>query len=798
MLWRMIVNSHIVPLHSASAPEAGGKARGLSRLLKMGLQVPEGFVVIGASETALPKDLETAYRELGRGAVAVRSSAVEEDGAESSYAGQLDTVLGVDGEEALRHAVSRCAASLEGERVRAYSKAAGETNGHGMAVVVQRMVDAHAAGVVFTADPVTSDRGRIVIDAVSGFGESLVGGQITPDHFVVDRQGGKLLESEPAGDSSVLSERHLEMLTTEALRAEAEWGGVPLDLEWALDRDGTLYWLQARPITTLDDEDGELVSSGRPTDIFTRANIGEMMPGAVNPLTVTTTFWAVDQGIQEMQASFGGLERRRSEFVFSSLYHGHLFFNLTAMAECGRHVAGQSPDTLSLAICGRPVPELEVGERARRSTQAWNALRYMKYVVGGPRQLRQYEPRVAAFRIEHCPTAESTYDAIDAARPFLFETTHMHLRSSAGSGALIGVIQGILTRGARPTPEDESALISILANATGVESAELVSDLSRVVDAIVANPNRASELATMSTDEALKWLQDAEAGHAGALFSRFLEHHGHRAYREADLSQPAWRDEPRPLVISIQTAVGSRSAHKGPPASKTEEPEVAIATRVPKWLIHYTRSTVRHRERSKSMMISVVDEFKRAYRHLARLMVAEGTLDDEGLVYFLTHTELGRLVKNEAPSLRRKANARRRAFGRYRSLEFDDISIGPPQPLALDTDEIPGDDLLQGRPASRGRAEGRARVIRTLDEAANIEAGDILVAPVTDVGWTPYFSLVSGLATDVGSPISHGAVVAREYGLPAVVNLRRATRAIRTGDRVVLDGTRGTLRLVKD
>lgn len=798
VLWRMAVNTHIVPLQSANSPEAGGKAQGLSRLLRMGLHVPPGFVVIGASEMDFPDGLETAYRELGEGAVAVRSSAAEEDGAESSYAGQLDTVLGVDGEDALRRAVSRCVASFDSARVRAYSKSAGGTNGQGMAVVVQRMVDAQVAGVVFTADPVTSDRSHIVIDAISGIGEALVSGQMTPDHFVVDRLEGKLLESEPAGDSSVLSESHLKMLTGEALRAEAEWGGVPLDLEWALDHDGTLYWLQARPITTLEDEEGDLAPTGEATDIFTTANIGEMMPGAVNPLTVTTTFWAVDQGIQEMQASFGGHDRRRPEFVFISLYHGHLFFNLTAMADCGRHVAGQSPDTLSLAICGRTVPELDVGPRARRSKQAWNALRYVRYVAGGPRQLRQYEPRVAAFRIDRGATPKSAYQAIDAARPFLFETTHMHLRSSAGSGALIGVIQGILTRGNQPTPEDESALIAMLANATGVESAELVSDLSRVVDAINTNPKRASEIKTMSTEEALEWLQGAEARHAGALFSRFLERHGHRAYREADLSQLAWRDDPRPLVRSIQTAISNRPVGNGHRASKTEETKVPLDKRVPKWLIRYTRSTVRHRERSKSMMISVVDEFKGAYRRLAQLLVAKGMLDDEALIYFLTHKEIGQIVDDAHQGLRRKAIARRRSFGRYQSLEFDDVSIGPPRPIELSSDEMQSDEALHGRPASHGRAEGFARVVRTLDEAAAIEAGDILVAPVTDVGWTPYFGLIGGLATDVGSPISHGAVVAREYGLPAVVNLRRATRAIKTGDRVLIDGTRGTLRVVKD
>jgi len=301
----------------------------------------------------------------------------------------------------------------------------------------------------------------------------------------------------------------------------------------------------------------------------------------------------------------------------------------------------------------------------------------------------------------------------------------------------------------------------------------------------------------MSVGDAASWLAGQPSGDAGEAYTRFLERHGHRAYREADLRQPSWRDQPAPLIASMQAAVASRRSQPRPAHDRARSGETALHGRVPEWLVRYARSTVRNRERSKSMMIAVVDQLKVAYRRLAAQLVGEGLLDDEDLLYFLTHREIGRLLDGDDPSLRRKALARRRAFPALQALEFEDIHVGPPRPIdRSDGEALEVGQLIQGRPASQGTAEGTARVVRTLDEVAGIEAGDILVAPVTDVGWTPYFGLIGGLATDVGSPISHGAVVAREYGLPAVVNLRRATRVVKTGDRVVLDGTRGTLRIV--
>jgi pyruvate,water dikinase len=207
------------------------------------------------------------------------------------------------------------------------------------------------------------------------------------------------------------------------------------------------------------------------------------------------------------------------------------------------------------------------------------------------------------------------------------------------------------------------------------------------------------------------------------------------------------------------------------------------------------RQATRSREETKSGLVLVTTRFKQAYRALAASLVEAGLLPDPDCVFFLTHEELGRLASGGEPKLGERAVARRAVHRSQDELRFPDVFVGAgePEPAAPPT---PGVTRVTGAPVSRGRVEGIARVVHRLEDADALEEGEILVAPITDVGWTPYFSVVAGLVTDIGSAVSHGAVVAREYGLPAVVNTRSATTVFRTGDRIRLDGELGIVELV--
>ncbi|MBW2261911.1 MAG: pyruvate, water dikinase [Deltaproteobacteria bacterium] len=787
-------NPRIVPLERAQDQPVGGKAEGLARLIRLGLPVPEGFVVIDAEPGALPRGLGQAYAALGETPVAVRSSASGEDAAGSSSAGQYETILRVKGMGALESAVEECLGSLFGERAEAYRRRMEQQDAVWMSVLVQRMVDARAAGVLFTADPLTTRRDRISIDAVRGTGEALVGGRATADHFVATRQG-EVVSSDTRGEA-VLDEEQIRRLVRGALVAETEWGA-PLDMEWAIDRAGEIFWLQARPVTALAGDIDELDAIQGERDVYTRFNIGEMIPGAVCPLTLSTSVRGIDHAIQRMFATSGVRKCVTRDLVSIGIFHGHVFLNLSSMLEFCTSVAGNTPQRLGQTVCGRPVPEL--GEPAPGSAlvRARNGARYARFVLGGRRRLEKLEAGLEAFDIDRADDARAMYGEIDAKLPFLIECYDTHIQVSAVSGVLGGVLQETLARGSDPTTEHDAEVAGLLAQAGGLASGELVRDLERVIDEIASHPDARQRLCACPPDEGLAWLQAGASADAGRAFASFLDRHGHRALVELDMRQQGWADDPESLVRSVRASVRARLAGGAVQRTGARGPDDGEHGPVMRWLIRRTRSAVRSRERTKSLLVLAMHRFKRAYRHLASLLVAEQLLPDVDAIHFLTHEELGRLASGER-GLDARALERRRVHAVQQTLEFPEVFTGRPEPLEPPAHARLEERELRGKPVSLGVVEGRACVARSLAEAENIRSGDILIAPHTDIGWTPYFSVISGVATEVGSAFCHGAVIAREYGLPAVVNLTDATRLIHTGDRVRLDAGAGTLRLLEE
>lgn len=759
----------------------GGKAEGLLALMERGARVPPAFAIVDATADWLPADLGAHYRALGGGRVAVRSSAVGEDGERSSFAGQFESVLDVEGLEALEAAVARCLSSASLERVEAYRARMGEGRA-AMSVIVQSMVDARAAGVIFTVDPISGRRDRLVIDAVAGRGDALVSGERTPDHHVVD-EAGVVVERERGGDGACLDETVLRSLADEARRL-AEAFGAPLDLEWALDREGAVHFLQARPITRLPSDPRELDVVPDPEGIVTRANIGEMMPGAVTPLTLSVTARGIDQGLQRMYVRLGAREEVERGFVFVGALHGHLHLSLSRMAETARHILGSTPEDVAFAICGAEVPELSGIDPLPLPVRLLGTARYVRALATIPAHRAAMERLVATFRIPRSDRPREAFEAIDRGLEALFTAYELHLLSSAGAGAMAPFLLGVVARGKQPTEADHATVASLLSGATGVESADIAEGITRI--ARLARPEDLERLARPD-DEALAYLRSDASGEMGRAFREYLRRHGHRAVREAELRQTEWRRDPTPLLASLRAAV--RSPH--PPRERTTN---APAPRTLRPLVKLAHAAVRSRERTKSLLIEITAKFRDAYRDLAELLVHRGLLPDDDLVYFFTHEELGAFCRDPREEDVARAETRRLGHEYRMSCEFPVVWRGVTEPLPRVVHVGEGEAL--GKPVSPGVVEGRAFVARTLAEAAGVEPGDILITPITDVGWTPYFAVIGGLATEVGSAVSHGAVVAREYGIPAAVGFGDATRRFQTGDRVLLDGTRGLLRRI--
>lgn len=768
----------------------GGKAAGLAELRRIGLSVPVGFVIADASaHGALDAAVDRFCQMAAEGVtpVAVRSSAVGEDGEDQSFAGQYDTVLGVDSVDDFTAAVRRCAGSVASQRASSYSGRSPAT----MHVVVQQMVDARAAGVVFTADPATGRRDLMVIDAIAGLGEALVDGSASPDHVVLNADGSTAVRE--VGTAPVLSSDDVAEIRSGALRAAQHWGR-PLDLEWAIDGTGKLWWLQARPITTLPGDLNEMDSPVAGSDhVYTRCNIGEMMPGAFCPLTASVSGYAIDYAMQMTQVVARAQPRYEKPWLQVGYFYGHMFLNLTEGTALSSGILGNSREQFSMSICGRVVDELEAKPPRPFARKLVNTIRLTSYALSAGPAIRRLADQIAGWPIPSHEDARLVLQQLESGVELYCDVTLTHVRSSSRAAVAANILESTLVRQAvkngRSEEEGQAEAARLMAGASDVESAMMLDQLQSVVRTIAADSGVATRFLAAAPDVAVRELQSADNA-SGEALRQFLLRHGHRGYRELCMRDPSWAQDAGGLGAMMQVMLRAASADRQPVHSPTEAPTSPAI----RFLARLAQGGARGREETKSKMALMAHALKRGYRHLGEVLARSGRLPDADLVFFFDRSELPRVVGGDDISeLVQSAVKRREALAYQDSLEFEDVSVGRPRPVVAPPVITSTADQVVGRPASRGTVEGTVRVAKSIQDARDVQHGEILVAPVTDVGWTPYFTVIAALITDIGSSVSHGAVVAREYGLPCVVNTLVGTQVLRTGDRVRVDGDRGVV-----
>ncbi len=778
----------------------GGKALGLAGLSAAGFDVPAAFVITHADPDALPADLPERFEQLvaaSSGAtVAVRSSAAGEDGAANSFAGQYESVLGVTDYDGLVAAIRHCVASTGSDRASAYQAEAGISGT--MHLVVQEMVTARAAGVVFTADPISARRDLAIVDAVAGLGEALVDGSTPSDHYEVDRVGN--IVTRVTGEDAALIDAEVVQIAALARSAEAQWGR-PLDLEWAIDEAGRVHWLQARPVTTLPADLGEMDSPVAGEDhVYTRCNIGEMMPGAFCPLTASVSGQAIEYAMQMVQVS-AGFQSAYDEDRWRQLgyFSGHLFLNMTEGTALSSGILGNSLAQYSMSIAGRVVEELVAGPPKPFPVRLVNTARLTTFALSAGVAIRRLDKKLASFSAPSASTPRALLAELDAGVELYNEATLTHVRSSSRAAVPANVLEDALVKEAvkagRSEDEGRTRASALMAGGADVESAVMLGELEDLVDRLVDDVDAGDRFLERAPAGAVCWLTDRNDA-TSRHFNDWLRRNGHRGYRELCLRDPSWGDDPEGLGTIMQAMLRARRATGKAPASPTVAGDGELPRGV--WaLARMARAGAAGREATKSRMVLVAHRLSRGYRLLGEQLTEFGRLPDADLVFFFHRSDLPALLTTQDPSdMVVAAQARRDALPFQARLEFPDVSVGKPVPFTPQPPEGLEDGVITGRPASSGAVEGKVRVATTIVEAQDLQPGEILVAPVTDVGWTPYFTLIAALVTDIGSSVSHGAVVAREYGLPCVVNTRGATRVLRTGDRVRVDGDRGTVTLL--
>lgn len=771
--------------------------------------------------------------------VAVRSSATAEDLPFASFAGQQDSFLNVVGADAVIQAVRRCWASLWTDRAVAYRSANGIRHRDvGLAVVVQHVVDAAAAGVLFSANPVTGTRGETVIDAGAGPGAAVVSGAVTPDHFVVETATGTLRQSSPGrGDSGTGDGGGRAGLTDAQLRELTSWGlsaqelfGEPQDVEWVIDADGTIWLTQSRPITTLYPLPDP--SSARPFGLESAPDAeprlylcGTLLQGLTRPLT--------PMGLSVM----GMMGNRRSPWAYVSPGL-RMYADLTPLIRTasGRRMLlkwipladGRSASVLPALLDDprfgptklKPRPaKVRASEALRRDGTAGFAM--MLWLVPAlvravlwPRAERRRalrfgrrleadlalpEPATVFSRLEHAEHAPArTVDGLIRAT----------LPAPAAGYAMLGLARWLL-RGVAEPRELEAVLRGLPHNVTTEMDLELWRLAVSVRDDAAS---REAFLGRRPDELAAGYAADELPPVAQAGLRRFLERYGHRAVAEIDLGMPRWSEKPDHIMGMISNYLRVEDPELTPDrqfARAADNAEarisslVARATAVSRMrgrlvalCLHRTRQLAGLRELPKFYVVTVFGEVHRQLAAIGAELAKAGTVVAADDVFFLTFDEVrvglrGGELKGLVGERRRiyDAELRRRRIPRLLLSDGTDVEAAVAGAAAVS-------GALGGTPASAGTAAGRVRVIMD-PVGAHLEPGEILVAPSTDPGWTPLFLTAGALVMEMGGVISHGAVVAREYGIPAVVGVPDATTRLRTGQTVVVDGAAGTITVVE-
>jgi pyruvate,water dikinase len=797
---------------AADALRLGGKGAELARLFAAGLPVPDGFVVRAGGD---PESARAAYAKLGDGTVAVRSSALGEDGAETSFAGQQSTFLGVSGADAVVDAVRKCLASLHTDRAQAYRRKQNVGGEVAMAVVVQRLVDADTAGVMFTADPTDPLGSRLSIEASWGLGETVVSGRITPDRYTVSRATGEVL-SRVAGDKSVrvtatgdinvspeqryvlcLSDSQLSQLAGLAVRVEASAGGTRRDVEWAF-AGGELFLLQSRPVTAMTAVGREQLrrnaidqlrsASGVGDTAWVRYSLSEVLP---EPTPMT---WALVHRLVSADGGFGTANRDLGATPDSAagtafdLVAGRPMANLARMP----FLQFARPPIEYPITAYRLDPKLALNPRpVFKSPGLWHL----------PAALWRLARMASIARRESATFAERYTTEIAppfraAARAALAEDWSTHagdtlvtLLHAWTEKTFVGFARDSLkctifadlswtTLAAMLTPKlgEAGARAALTGFATG------------------AKPPAGSDLAA-----ALRRLTEGTSDRMS-----FLKEFGHRGPNEMELAAPRWSEDPaglpnpaaKPADDFTDLAARLSALGTSPPvaddgfAALADEAKLSgtFRSQARAWATRL-RDYTGLREAAKNDLILGVAVMRKA---LTTMAARHGIGAD---IFDLEPYELPRLIAGESFTATVAGRKRRRRD--LLTLEVpavlfsDDLdAIGRPLPPPDDATTFTGLGL------SAGRATAPA-FVTTDPSTAPPDGPFVLVAPSTDPAWVPLFARAKGLILETGGVLSHGAIVAREFGLPAVGGLPGILRQLASGDEVTVDGTQGIVAVVR-
>ncbi|MBN1955852.1 MAG: pyruvate, phosphate dikinase [Anaerolineae bacterium] len=843
---------------AADLATAGGKGASLGALLQAGLPVPPGFVVLTSAyhefvaanglqgaiarriahltpdatealeeaarqigrlfaqasiSDAVAAEMAAMYRQLGGGPVAVRSSATAEDLPGLSFAGQYTTTLNVTGAVALCQAVRSCWASLWNARAISYRMQHDVTpDGLALAVIVQQLVAGDKAGILFTANPLNGRRDQLLINASWGLGEAIVGGEVSPDQWVVDKASGRTVESRIARKSvmtvlretgtqtmavpedlqqtPVLNDDELAQVVVLARQVESH-AGAPQDVEWVW-RAGQCYLVQSRPITSL-------------------FPLPEPLPDPSAGLRIHLCLNMVFQSITEPLTPMG------LEF-FRLLYAGLAAAatgRRTPYPAWARRAAGRMYlDVTSLLRDARRWPAL-VGAISRKDPIAGQALhRFLEAnaaAIGGGRPARL--PWRLVLHILPGLICRVGYGVLSptGARSRLITLGDRAIarleRHAAGLTDMASRLRFVEEEAGRSFWTAIHQVAYCGAGLRGTEIAVALVErwlgdgtvLHPALQALPDNPTTEMGLALLEAAQALQ--EKTAPGPDDPAVQDILQRFGHRAVQEIDMGVPRWREDPTYLLEVLaaymaQGHPGDKVREFRDAAARAEASVADVVARVRRgkgpahaWLLGRLLRRVRVlaglRERPKFDLVRALAVLRCVLHDVGRELAAQGRLQRAADVFFVTFADI-----EAEDDLRAIAAANRAQHERELARTAVPRIIASTGACLYGAQEAAGESVLAGVPVSPGVYEGQARIVHR-PQGSQLQPGEILVTHSTDPGWTPLFLHAGAVVMESGGPISHGAIVAREYGIPAVASVEAATTRLRTGQRLRVNGESG-------
>jgi len=850
------MNWILTPHDEAPRSSFGGKAWALRELGAVGFPVPAWFVVApgafqeGALDSGFAEALQQAAASLRSVRLAVRSSAADEDGAEHSFAGQLESFLFVDPSEVTARVVDVWRSGFS-ERIRAYRRERGLGEPVPPAVLVQVMVDADTAGVAFGADPVGGAWGRALVSAVHGLGTALVGGEADADTWTVDREGRILTRAvaskgmrhrfdptalegvsaeplpESLRDSSVLTDEQV-LQVAELARTCGRYFGRPQDIEWAF-KDGHLWLLQSRPITTL----GRTADPDGVAALWDNSNIVESYAGITTPLTYTFARRAYEEVYRQFCRLMGVretvIEAHGDTFrSMIGLVKGRVYYNLLAwyrvLALFPGYQANRGFMEQMMGVKeGLPeelLPQPAAVSRGARMVDSYRLLRTVAGLIRAhrtlPRQIRRFYVRLGEALAEPAvPYDLQRPEELAAAYRDLERRMIRRWDAPLVNDFLAMVFFGTLGRLCQTWCGDADGTLQndLVGGEGGMVSAEPAARVREMASLARRDPALAALLRDGSWPAIRAVLPSFPE--LQAEVEAYLARFGDRCLEELKLESATLLDDPLPLL----RAVGHFAAREGEVADHAQAARRAAELRAfgmlgffrrPffRWVLGHARARVRDRENLRFERTRAFGRVRRIVLELGRRLQAAGVLEDPRDVFYLELDELLGWPEGTctSPDLGALARARKAAFARFatepappeRFLTRGAVHVGQDYASALARPVAEADPgSRKGLGCCPGVVRGRCKVVRD-PRGVELPAGCILVAERTDPGWIMLFPAAAGLLVERGSLLSHSAIVARELGIPAVVSVPGLTEWLRDGDLVELDGRAGTVKRLEE